>query len=310
MSAVSPSLVYAVRRFNRFYTNILGLLDKSMHHSGFSLPEARILYELFYNAGQSAKQLTEELVIDPGYFSRLLKGLEAKELVKRVPSIEDKRSFLLFLTGKGRETFLRLDSLSEHQITGLMEKLPDMKREQLAFGIAAVEEAFDEGAALTQGRVTIRQGLMPGDVGSLISMHGWIYRQECGYDFDFEGYVCKTFYEFLTHYDKGKDRIWFAEDGGRMIGAIAIVGHTKEQAQLRWFILHPAYRGVGLGKRLMGEALTYVKEKGYQEVFLLTTKDQQTAIAMYERAGFQKVSENQTQMWGRDLTELTYAWHI
>jgi len=139
MSAVSASLVYAVRRFNRFYTNILGLLDKSMLHSGFSLPESRILYELFYSGGQSAKQLAGRLVIDSGYFSRLIKSLEAKELVERVPSIEDRRSYLLFLTDKGRETFLRLDSLSDSQITGLIEKLSDVKRERLALGIASVE---------------------------------------------------------------------------------------------------------------------------------------------------------------------------
>ena len=306
MSAVSSSLVRAVRRFNRFYTNILGLLDKNMLHSGFSLPEVRILYELFHKGGQSASQLTGELVIDPGYFSRLLKRLETMGLVHRVPSKEDGRSHLLFLTDAGRETFLRLDSLSTSQITGLIEKLPDAKRERLAQGIAAVEEAFAGEAGARRERVTLRRGLMPGDVGNLISMHGWIYRQECGYDFGFEGYVCKTFYEFLQHYDKEKDGIWFAEDGGRMIGAVAIVGHTQTRAQLRWFILHPEYRGIGLGKRLMGEAMVYVQEKGYREVFLLTTKDQQTAIAMYEKAGFKQVSENQTRMWGKDLTELTF----
>ena len=310
MSAVSTSLVHAMRRFNRFYTNILGLLDKSMLHSGFSLPEARILYELYHKGGQSAKQLTGELVIDPGYFSRLLKHLEAMELVRRVPSEEDGRSHLLFLTEKGKETFLQLDSLSDRQITGLIDKLPDIKRDRLAIGIASVEEAFAEEAMSRRERVTLRRGLQSGDVGNLIAMHGWIYRQEYGYDFGFEGYVCKTFYEFLQHYDKEKDGIWFAEDGGKMVGAIAIVGHTQTRAQLRWFILHPSYRGIGLGKRLMGEALHYVQEKGYREVFLLTTKDQQTAIAMYERAGFKQVAEKQTSMWGKDLTELTFELHL
>ncbi len=309
MPAVNPSLVHDVRRFNRFYTNILGLLDKSMLKSGYSLPEARLLYELYHNGGQSASQLTGELTIDPGYFSRLFKHLETRGLVRREKSPEDGRAYLLYLTDKGKETFLHLDQLSQRQISGLTEKLPENRQALLTQGIAAVEEALNGDAMPKKDRVAIRQGLEPGDAGRLISLHGWIYRQECGYDFGFESYVCKTFYEFLGRYREDKDRIWFAEDLGQMVGAIAVVGHTAERAQLRWFILHPEYRGIGLGKRLMGEAMAYVKEKGFREVFLLTTKDQQTAIGMYEKAGFQKASEQESRMWGKDLTELTYEWH-
>ena len=307
MSAASPSLVHAVRRFNRFYINMLGLMDKSIYHSGFSLPEARILYELYHGGGQSAKQLTGKLIIDPGYFSRLLKGLEAKGLILRTPSTLDGRSHLLYLTDLGKETFLHLDNLSDKQMDGLLCSLPEKNREALEQSIIALEKAFAQ-EDIKQSRVVLRQGLAPGDAGQLIAMHGFIYRKECSYGYDFEGYVCKTFYEFLTQYNEEKDGIWFAEDGGRMIGAIAIIGHTKERAQLRWFILHPDYRGIGLGKRLMAEAMQFVQEKGYLEVFLLTTKDQQTAIAMYEKAGFKKVSENKTPMWGKNLAELTYEW--
>lgn len=152
----------------------------------------------------------------------------------------------------------------------------------------------------------IRHDLKPGDVGYLIYLHGWIYAKECDYNHEFEAYVCKTFYQFFETYSQDKDRLWFAEVNGEMIGAIAIIGHPEKRAQLRWFILHPSYRGIGLGKSLLNEAIKYSKEKGYQEVFLETTSDQQIAIKMYEKAGFTKVSEYESNIWGKSLMEQTF----
>lgn len=157
-----------------------------------------------------------------------------------------------------------------------------------------------------KSEITLRSELKPGDAGLLIHLHGWIYAAECGYNYEFEGYVCKTLYQFFENYAPKKDRLWFAEANGEMIGAIAIVGHTVKKAQLRWFILHPAFRGMGLGAKLMREALDYCREKGYRHVFLETTQDQQQAIGMYKKAGFFKTAEKESQMWGRDLVEETY----
>ncbi|GIQ63508.1 hypothetical protein PACILC2_20760 [Paenibacillus cisolokensis] len=75
---------------------------------------------------------------------------------------------------------------------------------------------------------------------------------------------------------------------------------------MRWFIVHPEYRGLGLGKRLLQESLQYSKEKGFRRVFLETTEDQKTAIAMYERAGFRKIAEHENHLWGVHHIEQTY----
>lgn len=148
--------------------------------------------------------------------------------------------------------------------------------------------------------------MRPGDVGHLIHLHGWIYAEECGFNHEFEGYVCKTFYNFFENYSSEKDRLWFAESNGRMIGAIAIVGHSAVRAQLRWFIIHPAFRGIGLGRTLLNEAMKYCNEKEYKNVFLETTEEQKTAIRMYMNAGFKKVAEQENNIWGKKLVEQTY----
>jgi len=310
MHDMPAALVHTVRRFNRFYTNILGLLNHHLLDSDFSLPEARVLYELTNNKDLTAKKLIEELKMDPGYLSRLLKRLEKQGLLLRVQSKEDGRVYQLHLTDKGKKTFSKLDKLSNLQIGGLISNLSADNMDRLAQGMGAIEGALENKNAVSNENVLIRNDLRPGDAGYLIHLHGWIYEKECGYDYSFEGYVCKTFYEFFENYSPDKDRFWFAEAEGKIIGAIAVVGHTDERAQLRWFLLHPDYRGIGLGSRLMGEALGYCREKGYKNIFLLTTKDQQTAIRMYEKAGFQKVSENDSDMWGKHLAELTFELHL
>ena len=159
-------------------------------------------------------------------------------------------------------------------------------------------------------QITFRSELKPGDVGQLIKMHGWIYAKECGYNHMFEAYVCKTFYDFFQNYSPEKDRLWFAESDGEMVGAIAVVGHTAARAQLRWFILHPDYRGMGLGSRLLKEALQYCKDRGYCNLFLETTQDQKTAIQMYQKAGFTKTAEHENHAWGKELVELTFEMNI
>jgi ribosomal protein S18 acetylase RimI-like enzyme len=159
---------------------------------------------------------------------------------------------------------------------------------------------------IIRSNITIRDALRPGDVGYLIHLHGWIYAKESGFNHEFEGYVCKTFYDFYQHYHPDKDQIWLAEYEGTIIGAIAIVGHTASRAQLRWFILHPDFRGLGLGRELMSHAMTYCRDKGYTNLFLETTADQKTAVAMYQKAGFQLVSEHQDDLWGCHLLLQTY----
>ncbi len=309
MQTVPLNLIHAVRRFNRFYTNILGLLNHHLLSSDYSLPEARVLFELYNSRDITSRKLTEDLKIDPGYLSRILKRLEKQGLLCRTKSLEDGRAYPINLTDKGMETFQELDGLSDKQIGGLMADLDKDRRERLMSGMRNVEGALNGAPAVSGDGITIRSDFRSGDAGYLIYLHGWIYQKECGYDHGFEGYVCKTFYEFFENYSPDKDRIFIAEAEGKIIGAIAVVGHTAVKAQLRWFILHPDYRGLGLGSRLMGEAMAYLREKDYKDIFLYTTKDQQTAIRMYEKAGFQKVLEHETRMWGKHLTELTYELH-
>lgn len=301
--------VSEIREFNRFYTNTLGLLDQCYLNSGFSLSEVRVLHEIDTASHSTSKRLTEILCMDPGYLSRILTRAEKTGLIEKKASPEDKRSYLLYLTARGKEAISELHARSNANISGLIDSLPRSKQAGLVRNMSAIKQILSAEKRACPQDIRIRHKLKNGDIGYLIHMHGWIYARECRYPLAFEGYVAKTFYDFMKTYAAEKDRIWLAENGEEIVGSIAIVGHP-EKAQLRWFLLHPDYRGIGLGSQLLKKALSYGRQKGYSRIFLTTTEDQKQAIAMYTRAGFVKVAERESHEWMENLMEYTFELHL
>lgn len=159
--------------------------------------------------------------------------------------------------------------------------------------------------------VTIRHDLRPGDLGSMISMHGRIYSLECGYNLNFEAYVCMTFYEFGREYRPGMDKFWLAESGDRMVGSIAVISRANNKAQLRWFLIDPDFRKLHLGSFLFNQVMMYCREMKFEEVYLFTTIEQKTALSMYEKAGFVLDHEEKSQNeWGHPIQERKYILNL
>ncbi|MBB3112718.1 DNA-binding MarR family transcriptional regulator/GNAT superfamily N-acetyltransferase [Paenibacillus phyllosphaerae] len=306
--SLETSLIPIIRKFNRFYTNVLGLLDKHLLDSDFSLSEVRVLYEIGHADRCTAKMLIDLLKIDAGYLSRILKRFEKLGLTYRVQSEADGRSSLLYLSKLGEETLSTMNALSDVQIRHMIAGLPERSQKSIAASMSTIERELSDHPSGPD--IRIRSELQPGDAGMLIHMHGWIYAQECGYNHVFEGYVCKTFYDVLLTYSPDRDRFWLAEADGQIVGSIAIIGQSEGKAQLRWFMLHPDYRGLGLGKKLLHEAISYCRARNIRQLFLETTQDQKTAIGMYAKAGFQKVAERENQAWGIRNIEETYELHL
>jgi N-acetylglutamate synthase-like GNAT family acetyltransferase len=152
----------------------------------------------------------------------------------------------------------------------------------------------------------IRHELRPGDIGYLIYLHGILYAKEYKYDQTFEVYVAHGLVEFVKSFNPYRDRIWIAEVKGRIIGAVAIVRTSKVEAQLRWFLVHPDYRGQGLGKSLLEEALKFCKERKYNKVFLWTTSELTTGSHLYTLAGFKKTEVKSHNVWGKFISEEKY----
>ncbi len=159
---------------------------------------------------------------------------------------------------------------------------------------------------MTLEDIEIRTELRPGDMGSIIQMHASLYGSECGYTLQFEAYVAQGLLEFFAAYDPGRDRVWICEHGGRMIGSMLLMHRGGEAAQLRYFLIRPEYRGIGLGKRLMDLWLGFLREHEYKSAYLWTVDGLPAAAALYRRCGFRLTEEKPSTAFGRPLREQRY----
>jgi DNA-binding MarR family transcriptional regulator len=124
-------LINQIRSFNRFYTNIIGLLDQHFLDSPFSLTEGRVLYEICNTEECSAKKIRENILIDEGYLSRILDSFSKGGLIRKTPSSQDGRLRLIIPTEKGRREFQSLNENSNRLVSQLIEKLSETEREDL-----------------------------------------------------------------------------------------------------------------------------------------------------------------------------------
>jgi len=160
-------------------------------------------------------------------------------------------------------------------------------------------------AGALHGPITLRTSLRPGDLGHIVSLHGTLYAREYGFDSTFEAYVAGPLAEFVRSGSE-RERLWIAEQEGKLVGCIAIVAASPETAQLRWFLVDPAVRGAGLGKRLLQEAITFSGHCGYRGIILWTVSALEAAAHLYRAAGFRKVEEKPGRIWGQDVIEEKY----
>jgi|SRR5215216_489788 len=124
-------IIDRIRSFNRFYTNVIGLLDQHFLDSPFSLTEGRVLYEICNTENCSAKRIRASLVIDEGYLSRILDGFAERGLIKKTPSQQDRRLRIIVPTEKGGREFEKLNNNSNILISQLIAKLSEEEREDL-----------------------------------------------------------------------------------------------------------------------------------------------------------------------------------
>ena len=299
-------VIQGIRQFNRFYTKELGLLDQHMLATKYSLTEIRVLYEIEVCGLQvSAKEIGNSLGLDKGYLSRLLKKLQQHELLTRTPSTDDARVSQLALTSKGKDFVREMSSKMEARIAQQLSGLSDHQKEALTESMGEIYHLLS-GSSFKPEDIQYRSDIRPGDIGYMIHLHGVLYAKESQYDITFEGYVAKTFYDLVEQGDLSNHRIWLATFFGKVIGSIAIVHHSEKQAQLRWFLVHPDFRGAGIGAKLYKYAIDYCYEKAYEKVFLYTTDVQKKAVSMYKQSGFKLMERSPSLDWGQTMHQETY----
>lgn len=292
------SLISEVRSFNRFYTKVLGLLEKHILDSQYSLTEGRVLLEISKLKDCTANKLISKLDIDRGYMSRVLKSFERDGLVEREGSPGDGRVMLLKLTGKGRSILAELEERSGKQVESLIGHLTESEGRKLAASMRNIKNALLDGI----NPVVIR-AYRAEDVEYVVNRHRELYDVEYGFGHEFSDYVEKYVRKFHEHHDENKENLWIAEADGKPVGMIALVRVDDISAQLRWFLIEPGMRGRGLGYKLMNTVMDFGREKGYKHVFLWTVSILEAARTLYKRFGFRLTESKPNDSWGGELLE-------
>lgn len=291
----------SVREFNRFYMSRIGVLGDVFLDTEYSVSEVRLLYELAYRDRPTASKIGEALGLDPAYLSRTLRKFEKQGLVTTVPGA-DRRCRLLTLTPAGRKAFAPLEKKARSAIVDMLQPLSAEEQERMIESMRAIRVLLGDPstAAEKQGLYLIRPP-RPGDLGWVVHRHGALYAEEYGYDERFEGLVAGVISDFARRQDPKRERCWIAERDGAIVGSVFLLAQSKTVAQLRLLFVEPNARGVGLGRRLVDEAIRFARAAGYQRIRLWTQSELKPARKLYQSAGFEIVDEEAHESFGRKL---------
>src|SRR5215210_6205013 len=164
--------IAAVRRFSRFYTRQLGLLQENLVHTRFSLAQARVLYELANRDSVTASELAADLNLDHGYLSRILRHFAEDGLLAKKRATNDARQSVITITAKGREAFAPLNKGSHDQVAAMLEKLSAADQSRVVGAMNTVETLLGASQKARAVPAIILRTHQPGDMGWITSAHG------------------------------------------------------------------------------------------------------------------------------------------
>ena len=305
MATVLERRVDQFRRFNRFFTQRIGVLTDNFLRTPYTLAESRVLFELANRENTSPGDLAAASDIDPGYLSRILQRFERTGLVTRTASPTDGRRSILALTAAGHAAFTPLNERQHDDVIALLTPLSDERQERVMNAMTTIVEALaPDGAA---GDIVLRDPEV-GDYGWGIERHGALYGAEYGFNANMERYVAEVIAAFIAGFQPGRDRFWVAERNGVRCGCIFAVHDNDDPtiARLRLLLAEPSARGSGLGRRLVRECIAFAREAGYSKMILWTHSILTAARAIYASEGFILTGTDSNDLWGPHLTSETW----
>jgi DNA-binding MarR family transcriptional regulator/N-acetylglutamate synthase-like GNAT family acetyltransferase len=292
--------VAAIRSFNRFYTKQIGVLREGLLSSSFSLTQVRVLYEIAHSKNCTASELCQELGIDAGYLSRLLRTFAHRKLIDKTTSSKDGRQSLLRLTAAGQQVFNKLNARQDEEVTGLLQKLSPGEQRELITCLRTVQHLLDPDSQTKEDHPYILRSYQPGDLGWVVHRHGVLYSEEQHYDERFEALVAKIVGESVENFDPKRERCWIAERKGEIAGFVFLVKKSETVCKLRLLLVEPWARGLGIGRRLISECVCFARQVGFKQMMLWTQSDLLPARHLYKEAGFRLVAKESHNSWGRD----------
>jgi DNA-binding MarR family transcriptional regulator/GNAT superfamily N-acetyltransferase len=293
--------VATVRRFNRFYTRQIGVLHRNFLDSAYTLSEARVLYEIGQRPRPTASDIGRALGLDAGYLSRLLRKFDKSGLIVRTTVPEDARRSHLTLTVRGKRTMHALNTRSQRDVSGMLNKLDAANQGRLMAAMSTIEMLLGGGAEEPQPGGYILRGPRHGDFGWIVKRHAELYAQEYGWGEPFEGVCAQIAADFLNTHDPKCERCWIAEIDGENVGCVFIAKESVDVARLRLLLVEPRARGRRLGAQLTDECIRFARSAGYRRITLWTHRVLTAARHIYRKAGFKLIRSEERISFGQPV---------
>ncbi|MGC4877412.1 bifunctional helix-turn-helix transcriptional regulator/GNAT family N-acetyltransferase [Micromonospora sp. DT43] len=293
---MDSTLLAAVRRFNRTVTQRVGALDDEYMAQGRPLGQARLLWEIG-PTGAEVAALRARLGLDSGYLSRLLRTLENDGLVTVGPADQaggDGRVRVAQLTEAGRTEWAELDMRSDQLAASILEPLTERRRERLVAAMAEVER-------LLIGSMVAIEPCPPSDPRARACLRA--YARDIGRRIDggFDPALSKPVDDEALVPPAGV--LLLATLNLEPVGCGAVKLHRDAPAEIKRVWVADTVRGLGVGRRLLGELERYAADRGARAVRLDTNRNLTEAIAMYRAAGYREIEAYNTEHYAHHWFE-------
>jgi DNA-binding MarR family transcriptional regulator/GNAT superfamily N-acetyltransferase len=302
-SSLIDASVERVRRFNRFYTRRLDLLDGDFLASDHSLGEVRILWELSRRSPLTAADLARDLGIDPGRMSRIMKRFVAEGWVARATAEGDARRLAVSMTEAGRAWFAPIEAEQKARVAASLDGLDDEALGRLTGAMADIRRLL---AAPDEPMDVVLRPHRVGDLAEMVARQSRWYAVEHRFDERFEALLAEIAADFLRRFDPASDASFIAEVDGRMVGSVLVTRADATTAKLRVLHVETEMRGRGIGARLVDAALGFARDRGYRTMRLWTNAVLVEARRLYERRGFRRIDAEPHTMFGPPMVGETW----
>src|SRR5215472_12734388 len=294
---MDSALIESVRRFNRTVTQRIGALDDSFLSRGRPLGQARLLWEIG-PAGARIRALRSRLGLDSGYLSRMLRALEAEGLITVSAADDDKRVRAVGLTQAGLAERAELDRRSDEMAAAVLRPLTSRQRDRLT-------AAMDEAELLLTASMIEIAATDPRHPHARFCLQAYFTELASRFDSGFDPARSIPAAEKDLIPPAGVLLVATLHD--EPVGCGALKYHGAGPAEVKRMWVSPAVRGLGLGRRLLGELEVSAAAHRIRVLRLETNRALTEAIELYRSAGYREVGAFNTEPYAHHWFEKTLS---
>ncbi len=266
-----------IRNFGRSVAVEVGALEDSFLNRGRPLGSARVLNAIGLGY-RNVSDLRAFLKLDTGLLSRLLRGLEAEQLIETMPNPTDRRGRIASLTPKGEEEFDVYEQLSDERAARILDRHKDVRRLLDAMDIVTI--------ALSRDDIVFEEVDYASDIATkCLSAFAEELSKRLNLEFDLK----KSGDPELSQMKHPYGTFVVARLGDMPLGCVGVKGSGGSLAEIKRMWIAPAARGLGLARRLMSTAEGAAQAIGIKTLRLDTNSTLFEAVSLYRNMGWVEI---------------------